>query len=401
MVNEGATGTYIVKLATQPTANVTVAVTVAGSSDVTVAPILLTFTNSNWSIVQTVTVTAAGDTDMVDDIATLNHAASGGGYDSVTGSVTVTVDDEAPVPLPTLSIAVVEKVRVVETARFISVDEEVGTVEFAVTLSAASTGKVTVEYATEDIPVGAQVFTDVPDALSATAGEDYTAVSGTLIFAPGETSKTISLQIIDEPLFEQAQDLFRAVLSNPSGATIAAGQGRLLFGLVNGDPLPPVSVMAAGLASTGSPGAAASTPITFTITQSGVVSWRNVHVGSFLTPVGITGTATANTDFEVTTEDLNFAAGTTRVEYTLKIKVAPSITDITDKTATFGTNLLVDVDAVNTNPEDTLQYQVSSGDTAVATVSPTALPPPRCQQPGDGDSRGPRHGDHHGDGERR
>ena len=184
---------YIVKLATQPTANVTV--TVAGSSDVTVAPILLTFTNSNWIIVQTVTVTAAEDTDMVDDTATLNHAASGGGYDSVTGSVTVTVDDEAPVPLP------------------------------------------------------------------ATAGEDYTAASGTLIFAPGETSKTISLQIIDEPLFEQqAQDLFRAVLSNPSGATIAAGQGRLLFGLVNGDPLPPVSVMAAGLASTGSPGGGSEYP---------------------------------------------------------------------------------------------------------------------------------------------
>ena len=52
---------------------------------------------------------------------------------------------------------------------------------------------------------------------------------------------------------------------------------------------------------------------------------------------------------------------------------APSITDITNKTATFGTNLLVDVDATDTNPEDTLQYQASSGDTAVATVSPTSL----------------------------
>ncbi len=332
-VNEGSTGTYRVKLSTQPSANVTVAVTVAGSSDVSVAPASLTFTNSNWSTVQTVTVTAAEDTDMVEDTATLNHAASGGGYDSVTGSVVVTVDDDDVIP--TLSIAVVEKSGVAETAAFISVNEEVGTFEFTVTLSAASTGTVTVRYATEDIPVGAQVLTDIPDAFPATAGEDYTAASGMLIFAPGETSKTISVQIIDETLYEQAQELFRIVLSNPSGATIAAGQGQLLIGLVEADPVPPVSVMAAGLASTGSPGAAASTPegklsvaegdsgetdITFTVTQSRVISWQSVQVGSFRTPAGITGTATANTDFEVTAETLNFAAGTTQAEYTLKIK---------------------------------------------------------------------------------
>ncbi len=332
-VNEGSTGTYRVKLSTQPSANVTVAVTVAGSSDVSVAPASLTFTNSNWSTVQTVTVTAAEDTDMVEDTATLNHTASGGGYDSATGSVVVTVDDDDVIP--TLSIAVVEKSGVAETAAFISVNEEVGTFEFTVTLSAASTGTVTVRYATEDIPVGAQVLTDIPDAFPATAGEDYTAASGMLIFAPGETSKTISVQIIDETLYEQAQELFRIVLSNPSGATIAAGQGQLLIGLVEADPVPPVSVMAAGLASTGSPGAAASTPegklsvaegdsgetdITFTVTQSRVISWQSVQVGSFRTPAGITGTATANTDFEVTAETLNFAAGTTQAEYTLKIK---------------------------------------------------------------------------------
>ena len=240
--------------------------------------------------------------------------------------------------LPTLSMAVVAKSGVADSTGFISVDEDVGTVEFTVTLSAASTGTVTVEYATEDIPAGDQVLTDISGASPATAGEDYTAVSGTLTFAPGETSKTVSVRIIDETLFEQAQELFRAVLSNPSGATIAAGEGQLLFGIVNGDPLPPVSVMAAGLASTGSPGAAASTPegklsvaegdsgetdITFTFTQSDVVGWRDSQVGSFRIPVGITGTATADTDFEFTevaASDLTIMPRATRVEYTLEIK---------------------------------------------------------------------------------
>ena len=240
--------------------------------------------------------------------------------------------------LPTLSMAVVAKSGVADSTSFISVDEDVGTVQFTVTLSAASTGTVTVEYATEDIPDDDQVFTGISDALPATAGEDYTAVSGTLTFAPGETSKTVSVRIIDETLFERARELFRAVLSNPSGATIAAGEGQLLFGIVNGDPLPPVSVMAAGLASTGSPGAAASTPegklsvaegdsgetdITFTFTQSHVVSWRDTEVGSFRIPVGITGTATADTDFEFTevaASDLTITLRATRVEYTLEIK---------------------------------------------------------------------------------
>ena len=252
-----------------------------------------------------------------------------------TDSVSDTFDIVVSAPLPTLSIAVVEKSGVAETANFISVNEEVGTFEFTVTLSAASTGTVTVRYATEDIPGDAQVFTDVAASFPATAGEDYTAASGMLVFVPGETSKTVSVRIIDETLYEQSQELFRIVLSNPSGATIAVSQGQLLIGLVEADPLPPVSVMAAGLASTGSPGAAASTPegklsvaegdsgetdITFTVTQSRVISWQSVQVGSFRTPVGITGTATANTDFEVTAETLNFAAGTTQAEYTLKIK---------------------------------------------------------------------------------
>ncbi len=104
-VAEGGSGTYTVKLATQPTGNVTV--TVAGASgEVTVdtdatAPgsqSTLTFTDSTWSTARTVTVSAGEDNDGVDDSATLAHSASGGGYGSVTGSVAVTVTDDDTAP---------------------------------------------------------------------------------------------------------------------------------------------------------------------------------------------------------------------------------------------------------------------------------------------------------------
>lgn len=72
--------------------------------------------------------------------------------------------------------------------------------EFEVKLNASTDKTVTVKYETEDI--------------SAVAGEDYTAVDGTLTFAPGETSKFISVDIvIDE--FLEGDDQFKVKLDTP------------------------------------------------------------------------------------------------------------------------------------------------------------------------------------------
>ena len=97
-VTEGSTGTYTVVLDSQPTANVTVTPSRTGSSDVTFSPATLTFTALNWNTVQPVTVTAAQDSDAVDDSATISHAVTGGDYVGVTvESVVVTVNDDESV----------------------------------------------------------------------------------------------------------------------------------------------------------------------------------------------------------------------------------------------------------------------------------------------------------------
>ena len=96
-VAEGSTGSYTLKLATQPTGTVTVNIA-SSNNDVTVSPNPVTFQSSGssklWSAAQTITVTAAQDVDATDDSGTLTHTASGGGYGSVTGSVSVTVNDD-------------------------------------------------------------------------------------------------------------------------------------------------------------------------------------------------------------------------------------------------------------------------------------------------------------------
>ena len=94
---QGRNSTYTVRLGRAPTGNVTV--TISGqSTTVTVDSTPLTFTTGNWSTPQTVTVTASNDMNRTDDSFTLAHSASGGGYGSVTASLSVTVeDDDGPV----------------------------------------------------------------------------------------------------------------------------------------------------------------------------------------------------------------------------------------------------------------------------------------------------------------
>lgn len=81
---------------------------------------------------------------------------------------------------------------------------------FTVTLSRASTQSVTVDYATADG--------------SASAVSDYTPGIGTLVFDPGQTSQTVTIEVIGESVIENDES-FSLNLSNPSNGTIVDAQG--------------------------------------------------------------------------------------------------------------------------------------------------------------------------------
>ena len=92
-VPEGGSSTYTVALDTEPSADVTISLSLAAGSDedITVDNTSLTFTPENWDAAQEITVSAEEDDDAVNGAATIEHAASGGNYDGVTvSSVTVT-----------------------------------------------------------------------------------------------------------------------------------------------------------------------------------------------------------------------------------------------------------------------------------------------------------------------
>ena len=109
-INEGATRTYTVRLAADPTTNMTVAVA-SPNSDVMADPDSLEFTTDNWNDTQTVTVSVAEDDDAVSDTAMLTHRHnSDTGPNLANGMLRVTVseNDRRGVSVAPTSLEVVE-----------------------------------------------------------------------------------------------------------------------------------------------------------------------------------------------------------------------------------------------------------------------------------------------------
>ena len=138
-----------------------------------------------------------------------------------TATATGTIVNDEPVP-PSLSISDVSVI-----------EGDAGTTTLVYTVTASfpvPAGGLSVDYATADG--------------TATSGSgDYVATSGTLNFAQGDTTATISVTVNGDTLFERNETVI-VNLSNPVNALIADGQGVGTIG--NDDPVPPT----AGLFST-------------------------------------------------------------------------------------------------------------------------------------------------------
>ncbi len=212
-VTEGSSETYTVVLDTEPTGPVTV--TVGGvTGDLMVSPASLSFTQSNWSTAQPMTVMAAEDEDALDDPpVTLTHTVSGGNYAGVTApTVVVTILEN---DVPELSI---------EDAEVMEGD---GEIVFAVTMDGPSSRTVRVDWATADG--------------TAKAGEDYTARKDELVFAPGETRQEAKVPVLDDTVVEP-DETFTVKLSNPRGGSLERAEAT---GMIVDNDLPLVSISAA------------------------------------------------------------------------------------------------------------------------------------------------------------
>jgi len=157
---------------------------------------------------------------------------------------------------------------------------------FTVTLSAPSTVPASVQFATADG--------------TAKAGSDYLSTSGTLTFAPGETSKTIAVSVVGDTMQED-NETFLVLLSKPTGgATISTNAG---VGTILDDDGPPALAINDVSQPEGNSG---TTNMTFTVTLT-APSGKPVSVDYATAD----GTATAGSDYTSTSGTLSFAPGQT------------------------------------------------------------------------------------------
>ena len=175
----GGTASFTVKLDSQPTADVSIAISSSDLTEGTVPAPALTFTPANWNTPQTVTVTGVGDLVDDGDIAytIITSAASSTDplySDRVVGDVSLFNIDDDGVGVSIIPVGKLTLGRSVTT-------EAAGTATFEVTLNSLPTADVTVPFSSSNTAEGAVAPTsltfnasnwDVPQTVTVTGVDD-------------------------------------------------------------------------------------------------------------------------------------------------------------------------------------------------------------------------------------
>ena len=163
-VDEGSNAKLSVSLTEQPTGNVTV--TLSGfAAGITASPSSLKFTASDYKTTKSFTIAAAADDNTDNETSTVTISASGGGYNSVSASLTVASVDAGVGSIVLTPASLRSGVSVSEGS----------TATVGVQLSAVPTGDVTVSLSGAGSGISAS-----PTSLTFTTGNYNTAQSFTL-----------------------------------------------------------------------------------------------------------------------------------------------------------------------------------------------------------------------------
>jgi predicted extracellular nuclease len=142
---------------------------------------------------------------------------------------------------------------------------------------------------------------------TASAGSDYEAMSGTLNFAEGETSKVVSVVVYGDTALEPSETVLLNLSGATNGVTLSDAQG---VGSITNDDLGPPSISVSDV--TLAEGNAGTTNMIFTVTRTGGLEAFSVDYS--------TADNTANAaDYAAASGTLNFAAGETSKTITVAV----------------------------------------------------------------------------------
>lgn len=253
----------------------------------------------------------------------------------------VLLDDDAQVTLSTIAVAN-PGVFSIDPAT-LSVDEDAGNATFTINRTGGVDGEVTIAFATSDG--------------SATAGSDYTATNGTLTFADGQSSMTVTVPITDDGEVEN-DETFNLTISSPTGGATVGAANSAVATIVDNDVVvvnPGEFTLSPPTLSVNESGMTAS----FTVTRSGGTDGE-VTV-DFATA---NGTATAGSDFTANNGTLTFGDGVGTMVIT--VDIIDDAADEMDETFTVAIS--------NPTGGATLGAAVSSTATIIDNDEPAPIP---------------------------
>ncbi|MFC5651940.1 Calx-beta domain-containing protein [Paenibacillus solisilvae] len=176
-----------------------------------------------------------------------------------------------------------------------TINEADGTISLEVSRVYGNSGTVTVDYATSNG--------------TAAAGSDFEFVSGTLTFASGESSKTITVPILNENN-EEGDERFTVTLSNPTGgAKLTDGASATVITIKSNDHYGKLYF---------------DTPTYYTLEESGSIHMKVLRQGGFDGPVTvhysiIPITATPGEDYTDVSGTLTFSDGDSSRTFDIEI----------------------------------------------------------------------------------
>jgi hypothetical protein len=247
VLDEGQTAVFEVVLETAPSSDVVIDLLVSDAGEISTGASQLTFTTANFSTPQTVVVTGVLD-DRLDgsqsariDISVNPEATDDPGYAALAAqAVMVTVQD-----IDSASVAIADSA---------VVEGDVGTTlqRVSVTLSGNVEGGFSLPFATV--------------AGSASAGSDFAALAGTLVFAGGDGEvREIEVVVLGDTRVE-LDETYTLSLGSPSNPAVVLADGLATARILNDDQAT-LSVSDASIAE----GDAGTRLLNFVVTLSGAV----------------------------------------------------------------------------------------------------------------------------------
>jgi hypothetical protein len=312
--------------------------TLANSDYTAVTNQTLTFAGTasesqTFTITPTSDVTAEANETVLVLMSNLVPVTVAGGDLDITDGATVTINND-----DSISITVDDP----------SVAENTGTLSFTVSLStAAPAGGATVDYATSNG--------------TATAGSDYTAASGTVSFAVGETSKTVGITLSGDSTVEVDETL-TLTLSGATGTSVTIGDATGTGTITNDDA---ATVTIADVTVNENAGTATVT-----------LALDNAVDGGFDVDVSTAdGTATtADSDYTAVVSATETFAGTAGETQSFDITLGGDTKVEADETISVSMSGLVPVtvSSGNITITDTATVTITNDDSATVTIADVA-----------------------------